>query len=239
MNNRQEDIETWQDLLFTANNDFTSVLILGYTGIMPVSTHGWMFPHTLEKYLKSYLLKNNIMTNKQLRKSGHSLKFLWKKYTDNTNVSTTKPLLNKGFNELIEELDEIKTNSRYKLPSTVMTDRKIYFYIVLCSFFRYLIIGKIKYRASLYGLENHPFFPMSYMPTNYGYGELIVRKMLHFTLEHAITFTVMGSLNSMPFDDYSISNTSIFERLDDCPICNGDGSSVAHLDMVKYYRKLF
>lgn len=76
--------------------------------------------------------------------------------------------------------------------------------------------------------------PMNYEPMSEGYGKIIARKMLHLALEHAATITNLGSINFMPFDDYYISNTAIFDIDPECPICSK--KEIDHLIMVKYYR---
>jgi DNA-directed RNA polymerase subunit L len=206
--------ETWETLLNAANNDFVSVLVLWYVGIVPASTYAWMFPHTLEKYLKAYLLRTKSVTSAQLKsfgKSGHSLRDIWEKYKSICTSTTTKPKLNAAFDDIIADLDTISTQVRYSGHLDLSSDGLLYFYIVLCSLLRYLLIGKQEYRSSLYGLKGCYFLPMNHSPVMAGYGETIVTKMLHLSLEHGASFTNMGFVNQMPFDDFSISNTAIFQ----------------------------
>lgn len=236
---RKLNDESWESLLSTANNDFVSVLVLWYTGITPASTYAWMLPHTLEKYLKSFLLKNKYLTNSELRnfgKSGHGLKEIWGKFRSVCSTTTSKPKLNDSFDKIIDDLDSIVPKLRYSGSLDLSSDRLLYFYVTLSSFIRYLLIGKQKYRSSMYGLDGENFLPMNFDPMSLGYGEIIVRKMLHISLEHAGALTNLGFVNQMPFDDFSISNTAIFEKMEDCPICNG--GDVSALSMVKFYRKL-
>ena len=193
--------ETAESLLLTANQDFISVLILWYAGIMVGSTYAWMFPHTLEKYLKAYLLTAGIVDNKSMRtvagKDGHDIELLWAKWKEVSGTSTSKPLLNTAFDELVSDLATIKTKMRYAGFIEYSSPSMLYYYIVLCSFLRYLILGKEKYRASFYGLNDSYFLLMNHHPMSIGYGKLIVQKMLHLTLEHAGAFTNMGFVNPM------------------------------------------
>lgn len=150
---RKIESETWESLLTTANNDFVSVLILWYTGVAPGGTYIWMLPHTLEKYLKAYLLKFNFIDRKELTKfgqNGHGLKDVWIKYKENSNTTTTKPEINIAFEEIINDLSTIETKIRYTGFIHLSSDWLLYFYIVLCSFLRYLIIWKNKYRTTFY-----------------------------------------------------------------------------------------
>ena len=148
--NTQLKDETWEILLASANNDFISVLILWYSGVIPKSTYGWMLPHTLEKYLKSYLLKNNV-PKKEIKDLRHSLADIWQRYKNISNTSTSKPKLNEAFDQIIQDLSTMdNANFRYSGCVDYSSDQLLYFYIVLSSFIRYLLIGKIKYRLTLY-----------------------------------------------------------------------------------------
>ncbi len=232
--------ETWESLLVTANNDFISVLILWYTGVSLGSTYAWMLPHTLEKYLKSYLLKFGYVNNNELKKfgnSGHALKEIWEKYKSITNSTTCKPKLNEAFDHIIDDLSTIDTNLRYSGFVDSSSDSLLYFYITLCSLLRYLIIGKTTYRSTFYGLNNIPLTPMNYVPMSKSYAEIIVHKMLHLSLEHGLAFTNMGSINQMEFNELSISNTAKMEIISDCPICNRD-SDLSHLKLIQFYRNI-
>ncbi|HNY25504.1 MAG TPA: hypothetical protein PKJ33_03085 [Alphaproteobacteria bacterium] len=239
--------QSWQSLLDNANNDFINILLLWYCGINMQSTYIWMFAHSIEKYLKSFLSKPSPFTNKPLMsdkelikisENGHSIKDLWKKYKEFTSNSTlTKPELNKAFDDIIEDISSIKIGVRYSYASGYSSDTFLYFYVVLCSFLRYRIIGKQKYRSSLYGLDDiQHFYPMNYNPMSEGYGKIIITKMLHIILEHAGCFTNMGSVNSVDFEKLSISNTAMFGKLKDCPICNKE--PIDHEKLIRFYRDI-
>jgi len=231
--------ETPESLLSTANIDFVSVLVLWYTGVAPGSTYAWMLPHTLEKYLKAYLLKYNHVTNQELRKfggTGHSLKKIWAKYKEVATSTTSKPKLNESFDQLVDDLDTISPNVRYTGYLDFSSCSLLYFYIVLCSLLRHLLIGKAAYRSSLYGLDGFVFLPMANMGDETAYAETIVSKVLHITLEHAGAFTNMGFVNQMDFSELSISNTAILQQDPNCPICKGIVTDQA--TMIKYYRNI-
>jgi hypothetical protein len=232
---------TWESLLTTADNDFVSVLILWYAGIAPGSTYAWMLPHTVEKYLKAYLLKLEVIKSSDLKhfgKDGHALIEIWNKYKTIATTTTSKPKLNNAFDELINDLSTIKPGLRYSGFVEYSSDTLLYFYIVLCSLLRYLNVGKQKYRSTFYGLNDVHFLLMNYHPMSLGYGRIIVKKMLHLSLEHGCAFTNMGSVNSMGLDEYSITNIAIFEKLPDCPICN-ESSNIDQPTMVKFYRAVY
>ncbi|MCK5535531.1 MAG: hypothetical protein KAI79_01825 [Bacteroidales bacterium] len=223
---------TWESLLDTANNDFVSVLVLWYTGVAPGSTYAWMLPHTLEKYLKAYLLKSKNITPKELKKLNHNLTKIWEKYKSVSNSTTRKPKLNEAFDEIIKTLDTIKTSIRYTGYLDYSSSSLLYFYIVLCSFIRYLLVGKKEYRESLYGLNGFQFYP-----TKDEYAKKIVYKILHITLEHAGAVTNMGFVNQMSLDELSISNTAILQKDEECPICQGK-SPASQKAMMTYYRNI-
>ena len=241
LNENTKLLETWESLLWTADNDFISVLILWYSGTLIGSTYAWMLPHTLEKYLKSYMVNSGKRTIKEFAKkykeSGHDLNEIWTDYKSITNATTSKEKLNIAFDQIINDLATIKTKLRYSGFIEYSSDSLIYFYIVLCSYLRYLIIGNTKYRSTLYGLDDMHFLPMNYAPMSQGYSKLIVRKMLHLSLEHGFTFTNMGFVNSMTFDEYSISNTAIFEKINDCPVCN-HSKKLDQVNLIKFYRDI-
>ncbi len=231
--------ETWESLLNTADHDFISALVLWYGGISPGSTYAWMLPHAIEKYLKSYLLKYHHVKKQDLKKfgkNGHELKDIWSKYKSVTVTTTSKPKLNAVFDEIINDLDTIKPGLRYSGYIEFSSDKLLYYFIVLSCLLRYLIIGKEKYRSTLYGLDDQHFLPMNHNPMREGYGKTIIHKMLHISLEHAGSFTNMGFVNQMDFNELSISNTAIFDKLSNCPICNN--SSTDTLSMIDFYRTL-
>lgn len=239
-NNANRAETTWESLLVTANNDFVSVLVLWYTGVAPGSTYAWMFPHTLEKYLKAYLLKTKSVTEhelKQFGKSGHGLQEIWDKYKEISNSTTLKPKLNDAFDEIVKNLDTINPSLRYTGYLDYSSCSMFYFYIVLCSLIRYRLIGKSKYRDSLYGLTGFHFIQMAHQTPSCGYAKTIVRKVLHITLEHAGAFTNMGSVNQMDSNELSISNTAIMQKDDECPICRGM-TLLDQSTMIKYYRNI-
>jgi len=231
--------ETWESLLFTANVDFVSALNLWYNGIAPGSTYIWMLPHSLEKYLKSYLVKHgkcNVEDLRKLGKSGHELKVIWDEFKQHCPCKTAKTKLNQAFDDIIDDLDSITPRLRYSGCIGFSSDQLLYFYIVLSSYIRYLLVGKVAYRKSLYGLDEGCFLPMNNVPMMEGYGKTIIRKMLHISLEHAGMFTNLGFVNNVDFKELSISNTAILEKHPDCPIC-GNGN-VDQVSLIKYYRGL-
>ncbi len=50
--------ETWEQILISADNDFVAFMFLSCCGLSD-NTSFWMSIHSLEKYLKAYLLKDN------------------------------------------------------------------------------------------------------------------------------------------------------------------------------------
>ncbi len=231
--------ESWQSLLHAANIDFVSVLILWYSGVYPQSTYAWMFPHTLEKYFKSYLLKSKKLSSRDVKKLGHDVLKIWENFKKISKVSTGKPSLNRAFDKIIKDFSTIADpRVRYSNSVDWSSDGLIYFYITLSSFIRYLIVEKKTYRSTFYGLEDSIF----YLSTiGEPYGKQIVHKMLHLSLEHGMTFTNLGFINPVNLKNLSISNTAIGEKLDDCPICKKLGDNSINLNqqtLTKFYRDL-
>ena len=175
-------------------------------------------------------------TLRNFGRSGHSLKDIWEKYKEVTTSTTTKPELNDAFDQLVDDLDTITPSLRYTGYLDYSSCSLLYFYIVLCSLLRYLLIGKADYRGSLYGLKDFVFLPMVNIKGTTGYAETIVTKVLHVTLEHAGAFTNMGFVNQMDFKKLSISNTAILQKDPNCPICQGVKTDQA--TMVNYYREI-
>ncbi|RLD56366.1 MAG: hypothetical protein DRJ01_15350 [Bacteroidetes bacterium] len=242
INYENNKVLDWKDLLINADNDFVSVVVLFYTNLIFGSTYAWLLPHTLEKYLKAYLLKANVIQSDDLKKYGHSLKRLWNKYNEISQVKTTKPKLNAEFENLVDELSKISTNTRYNGYFNFASGSAFYYFFVLSSLLRYLIIGKSRYRSSLYGLDDINmslrFMPM--MTENNisdSYSKIITQKVLHITLEHGCSFSNLGAINQMDFQNLSISNTAIFESLIDCPLCRG-GKIYGQQELVKFYRTI-
>ncbi len=72
---RKRDLgTTWEQLLLAADSDFVAFILLSCAGILE-STSLWMAAHSLEKYLKSWLLKSDPEADP--RKFGHRLDSLW------------------------------------------------------------------------------------------------------------------------------------------------------------------
>jgi len=250
-NNSNIKKEGWTYLLDSADNDFVNIIILWYSGIIVSSTFSWMFPHSLEKYLKAYLLKieqdpsiipqNNPPTEemiKEIFKYRHNVKKLWKDFKNKSHTSTNKPKLNEAFEQMIKDVSTIETKQRYQGNIEFTSSSFFYYYIVLSSYIRYLTIGKKKYRESLYGLKELNFIPMIYKETGQGSGKFIVEKVLHLVLEHAVSPTNLGDLIQKDIREYSISNTAIFSKYNNCPLCNSNGEKVDSMKVIEYFNEI-
>ncbi|MCP4968144.1 MAG: hypothetical protein GY926_23275 [bacterium] len=65
---------TWEQLLLVADSDFVSFILLRLGGVLG-STAIWLPAHSVEKYLKAWLLKND--PEFVPKNAGHNLKMLW------------------------------------------------------------------------------------------------------------------------------------------------------------------
>ncbi len=216
--------ETAEDLLAMADIDFISILVLWDAGVQPGSTYGWLFAHSIEKYLKAYLLKQDKDIN-----DGHKINNLWEKFKKINTEITGKPEFNKQLDVLIERLTPYShPKFRYSQYIEFLDDKLSYSYIVFCSLIRYLIIGKKNYRENFYGLKHR-------MPV---YKKESIEKMLHLSLEHGVGFTFLGFMNTMNFKELSISNTSLLKKgkRKDCPFCNK--KSISQKEALKFYRNI-
>ena len=66
---------TWEQLLLAADSDFVAFILLSCCAGILESTSLWMAAHSLEKYLKSWLLKSDPEADP--RAFGHELDSLW------------------------------------------------------------------------------------------------------------------------------------------------------------------
>ncbi len=98
---------TWEQLLLLADSDFISFVLLSHCGISE-GTSLWMAPHSIEKYLKSLLLKSD--PDFKYQSYSHKLNDLWSEskncFSKNNLFQTT------AYQTLINELNMENRNQR-------------------------------------------------------------------------------------------------------------------------------
>lgn len=91
---------TWEQLLLLADGDFVSFILLSHAG-KTESTALWLAAHSIEKYLKSWLLKND--SSFDPRRFNHRLVDLWEaareRFSDNRIFQASR------FDAFIRELN--------------------------------------------------------------------------------------------------------------------------------------
>ena len=124
-----------------ADIDFLSFLLCHKATLIPQSTHVWIVTHSIEKYLKAILEKNNEKITHT-----HDLKVLWswtKKYIDKSDI----------FEEFILNLNTLEPKTRY-LENIITYSRDFaWYYLILATYLRYIILWEEEYKKKDYGLE--------------------------------------------------------------------------------------
>lgn len=228
--------ETWVNFYKTANSDFICILILWYNNVIPGSTFGWMFSHSLEKYLKCYFLKTGKKNTKEIKKFNHNLPVLWSLFKEDTSYYEFDNNLKPYLDNLISDLSTVKTNLRYDGIFDRSSGRLLYYFVLICNFIRFKIVGKTEYVNSFYGLDIIDFCPMNYEQTCIPYGEIVVHKMLHLILEHHFLISNMGFLD-LQNEGLQIQELSTKENFIGCPLCYND-NKVDKSELIRFYRNL-
>lgn len=91
---------TWEELLLASDSDFVAFILLSSCGILD-STSLWMGAHSIEKYLKSWILKDDPTFRPSSK--GHKLDELWSEA--NQRFSNNKITANTDFGILVDELN--------------------------------------------------------------------------------------------------------------------------------------
>ncbi|MHA1223845.1 MAG: hypothetical protein ACTSP3_11490 [Candidatus Heimdallarchaeaceae archaeon] len=126
-NSSKEIKPSSKSMLFSANIDHMAFLIICYYGLHLNSGSVWLAPLSIEKYLKSILLKENPnLVDRDLKKLGHNLEKLWKEVCLNY---TFPKIDNEVLNEYIRELNSIDIVVRYSQAGIKISNRFLYLYL--------------------------------------------------------------------------------------------------------------
>ncbi len=146
---------TWEQLLLTADSDCIAFILLSECGMLE-STTLWKAPHSIEKYLKSYLLKSDPTIN--VINYSHNLMQLWAKCIE---ISPKNCLFqDTNYRAFVEEINMEDNNIqlRYSYGIEIKDPIFIKTYVPLSCLLRLLILGKKQFRQrGSYGLCNASF----------------------------------------------------------------------------------
>jgi len=201
------------DFIFAANNDAFSFIILYHLGLIQNSTMIWLPVHSIEKYLKAYLLNKPNHTIKSLKRISHRVNELWDFYKKEYGFEN-----HKNIEEFINEISEIKPNVRYGDKGVVLNDNLLSGFVFLIVHFNRFKRGSINYPKSYYGFfdeefSNHNFISQTYLKET-------IKIYLHLIIEHQVVLSPIGICH---FHKYKEVNTLKQGRKEsDCPICNGE-----------------
>jgi len=192
--------------------------------------------HALEKYMKSVLLKND--PDIKVRKLNHNILKLW----DENRLIINKFGNSEKFNSFIEEIATIGDNARYGTVGISSSADFLYMFIILCTMFRYEIIGDKEYQKdALYGLSFFGWGPVYSLDKNLTFQ--IVDKILHLVIEHGFSMTNGGSAVDCTFMSLFFPSDILSNRQlrTECPICKSvlgkqEELRMNQLDLLKYYR---
>lgn len=159
--------ETWEELLISADNDFVSFMFLSCCGIA-INTSSWMSIHSLEKYLKSYLLKTK--ESYDTKKDQHDLSALWKSFVSASKWKYSSALsshhlywgeyYDKFINDL--SLKGKNANIRYNIFNFYVNMIPFYcLYNEIAYFLRKKIIGDEFDKRGVYGIPDCSFGGLS------------------------------------------------------------------------------
>ena len=206
-----------KSMLLSANIDHMAFLIICYYGLHLNSGSVWLAPLSIEKYLKSVLLKENPnLDERELKKVGHNLEQLWKEVCNYLILSEiSKDVLN----EHIQELNSIDIDVRYSQAGIKISSQFMYLYLILSSLLRYHVIEKSGYeKYELYGLQ------FKEIPDSLNKGisdaKIILSRILHLIYEHGCS-PFLGAVFDYEFHKLSRppNYLSKNKKDSDCPIC--------------------
>ncbi|MBK3519799.1 HEPN domain-containing protein [Carboxylicivirga marina] len=146
---------SWQTFLLSADCDFVSHILCSYYGLK-LGTSLWMSMHSIEKYLKALLLKNDSSFNP--RKYSHRIEELWNKSKDlfpNEYLFQTPE-----FDTYILEINNQDKNPdiRYGFGIDSQEPNCTRIYTMIACTLRILILGDEEYRKrGNYGISDMCF----------------------------------------------------------------------------------
>lgn len=148
---------TWEQLLLAADSDFVGFLLLSYFGISD-STPLWMSEQAVEKYLKSFLLKND---NKYIPyKDGHRLFEIWKKFETNLKDEHLTYEISPDYHHFVKQLgmNNKSTELRYSYGITISVPIFLRLFTEICTYLRKLILGTDSFnKRGPFGIAKYTF----------------------------------------------------------------------------------
>jgi hypothetical protein len=229
-----------ENILFnSANADFASALVLWYTGFEN-NTATWLMMHTVEKYLKVYLMIRG--KSKEELKNGfkHDIIKLKNEFDKINGTSFVDVELNRKIESFVAQLSKIKDDVRYGEANVFTSGEGLFLFVVLCSDLRYLILGKTEYsKHQAYGLMGLVNIPDHTAGQDISVGYRIVMKVLHLCLEHGISTDISGAfVPYMSFGLKSYPRNFAYLTHDNtkCPICSK--STYTYDELSHFYRDL-
>lgn len=217
----------WHSFKFAADIDFLSFFIQYHVGLLPIGTIGWIMQQSIEKYCKSILNKFNDIkySEKTLAKRpfSHNISALWEKINEENINFNIEP----AFEDLIKEINDITTDTRYLSSSVATNLGLIETFTLLCCEFRYQIIGSKEFHVRFYGMPKSPILARMFL--NFKSFETLFNKLLHFMIEHHISFSGIGVPDSFSWTKVGLEKLTIkFSQINkhkglerNCPICTG------------------
>jgi HEPN domain-containing protein len=149
---RSDQSPTWEMLLLAADSDFISYLVLANYNI-DIGSSLWLTQQAAEKYMKSFLLKQNNAYN--IRRHGHNLDELWNE-TKSTN-NTSQFFADSDNDTFIRELISVDIDSRYCFSinsELILFPRK---FMQFCDNMRKLILENNYSTRGTFGLADSMF----------------------------------------------------------------------------------
>jgi len=145
----------WENFMMTADCDFVSFILCSYFGLN-LSTNLWMSIHSIEKYLKALLLKNDTSFNP--RQYSHKIVKLWRKSKEMfPNEELFQSL---EFETYISEINNENKNPEIRYSFGIDSREPIYtrMYALISCTLRLLILGEEEYiKRGDFGIADFSF----------------------------------------------------------------------------------
>lgn len=205
-------------------------------------------PQSIEKYCEAILSKadpvqysEKVLASKEY---GHNLVKLWEAIKQYTKQFTFE----QAYENLIKEINECTTDTRYLNYSALFNQGLIETFTVLGCEFRYELIGKEKFMESFFGIKAGLFLPKAFL--NFYNFESLFKKLMHMSIEHRISFSSLGIPDTYEWAGVKLSKaTAKFcqcgkhkEIEAECPMCRKinwqNGSRSEHYTKIlgEYFR---
>jgi len=208
------------DLIFAANNDAIAFVLLYHLGLYFSSSFIWLPTHSIEKFLKAYLLAHKNYDKNSLKKIGHDLKKLWSQYKSEYGFDVFP-----NIEEYIDEISAITPDVRYGDKSIGLNDNLLSGFVFLLVHFNKFKRGSTNYGSSYYGFWDEEIPSMHGLSESYLKG--IFKSYLHLIIEHQVTLSPSGICHPHKYEEVAFLKQN--RTHSDCPFC----SKKAGLDVSK------